>query len=284
MIELYKYHGAGNDFVMCDNIDGRIKLSHDQIATLCDRHTGIGSDGLILLESATGYDFKMNYYNSDGSSATMCGNGARCTVRFASDMGILPASGSQYHFLAGDGPHVGHIVSNDTTSSESVVSISMKDIDEYEAHKNGTFSVNTGTEHLVVFVKDLDTFDVVNEGRKLRYLSDFSPRGTNVNFVEPEVVKEGEGTSTTLHIRTYEKGVEDETLACGTGITASAIAYYLKNTVGVDSKTVFLAARTETPVSQKVIARGGTLSVQFKPDLTQVNLTGPVKFVFKTHI
>lgn len=281
-MELYKYHGAGNDFVMCDNLDGQIKLSQEQITFICDRHMGIGADGLILLEKNEGYDFKMNYYNSDGSSATMCGNGARCTVKFAHDMGVLPASGFQYNFLAGDGPHVGHIVSND--DADSLVSISMKDIDEYEAHKNGTFSINTGTEHLVVFVKDLDTFDVVKEGRKLRYLPEFQPRGTNVNFVEPEVVKEGEDTSINLHIRTYEKGVEDETLACGTGITASAIAYYLKHTVGVDSKTVFPAARTETPVSQKVIARGGTLSVQFNPDLTQVHLTGPVKFVFKTHM
>jgi diaminopimelate epimerase len=255
--QFFKYEGCGNDFVIIDDRANKLELSTETITHLCDRRFGIGADGLLLLRSIPEYDFRMVYYNSDGSRATMCGNGARCISAFAHKMDALKTTGS---FIADDGPHSTEILF--TEDNETQVAISMKDATPDQFTPEHLF-INTGTPHYVLFVDNIKTADVIATGRKIRYNPEFAPVGTNVNFVQ--ILPHG------IVVRTYEKGVEDETLACGTGVTASAMAASLKTGL------------TSIPV--KVM--GGNLHVSFdkKGDtFTNVILTGPARLVFTGEI
>ena len=251
----YKYHGTGNDFIIFDNRDGKISLSTEQVAQLCDRHFGIGADGLMLLELADGYDFRMVYYNSDGRESSMCGNGGRCLVAFAKSLGIIDATAN---FVAIDGTH------NATIARGGLISLQMNDVSGIQINEGYTI-LNTGSPHYVLWVKDVVSEDVFNKGRIIRNQPEFQPDGINVNFVQLQDEK--------LKVRTYERGVEDETLSCGTGVTASAIAATCLAT-GAFSTDI------ETP--------GGNLKVTFTkntPDTaTNVMLIGPAAFVFKGEI
>ena len=252
VMTFYKYQGTGNDFILTDNRYGDISLSKAQIARLCNRHLGIGADGLMLLERVAGYDFRMVYFNSDGNESTMCGNGGRCITAFAKHLGMIASIAD---FVAIDGPHTAKINDN------GLISLHMSDVHEIAEHKGSTI-LNTGSPHYVKWVGDVDTVDVYTEGRTIRNEHEFQPDGINVNFVQ---VHEGK-----LSVRTYERGVENETLSCGTGVTAAAIAATGRLT-GAFSTVI------ETP--------GGKLEVSFTKNTpssaTNVVLTGPVAFVFK---
>ena len=238
MPELHKYSGAGNDFVV---LDGRTEdvsefRTPERIAALCDRKSGfaaadgrIGADGLMILNGGDAeYDFRMEYYNSDGSGGMMCGNGGRCIVAFADELGLVPRAGGVFRFLAADGPHTGEILRQAQDDSarfpggRKTVRLRMIDVKVYHPALDGWF-VDTGTRHFVRFVPDAEAVDVEAEGRRARWDPVFAPVGANANFVS--VDPDG-----TLRVRTFEKGVEGETLACGTGITAAAIATYLNST------------------------------------------------------
>ncbi len=251
----YKYQGTGNDFILIDNRDGGVQLSREQVAHLCHRRFGIGADGLMLLERAAGYDFRMVYYNSDGGESTMCGNGGRCITAFAKHLGLIA---SVADFVAIDGPHTAHI------NDDGLISLHMKNVDELHIGDDHTI-LNTGSPHYVLWVKDVQTTDVFNEGRRIRNRPEFLPGGINVNFVEM--------TQGNLSVRTYERGVEDETLSCGTGVTAAAIA----------------ATCSETGTFKTVLTTpGGQLEVSFRKDTPHsakdVVLTGPAVFVYKGEV
>ena len=258
-MKFMKYHGAGNDFLLADNRDGSISLDAARIAAICDRHTGFGADGIMLLGSCEGYDFSMDYYNSDGSGGMMCGNGGRCIVAFARDLGIVPTAGDgRYRFVAADGPHEAVLVSE--SGSSKVVSLGMKDVSVVDRLSENEFFLDTGTRHYVRFVEGLASYDVVGEGRAARNEARFAPVGANANFVE---VSGG-----VVNVRTYEKGVEDETLACGTGIVASAIASFLHGDFD----------ELETPFVIPVRARISDLQVSFEYSagtFRRVTLIGP---------
>ncbi len=262
MNKFYKYHGAGNDFIiMYDenaNIFNHISDPQMLISALCHRRFGIGADGLMLLQNDEKYDFKMVYFNSDGQRGTMCGNGGRCLVKFAFDSGKVNHS---TRFLASDGMHEASVLENN--GRESIVSLGMNDVKDPE-HQGNTFILNTGSPHLVLFVQDLHGMNVYEEGRKIRYSPEWEKDGINVNFVEV--------TEDQLLIRTYERGVENETWACGTGVTAAAIAAHAAG-VKRDNNEYTLQAK------------GGTLRVNFDytPDriYKNVKLTGPAVKVFE---
>ena len=271
----YKYQGAGNDFLLADNRDGSLRLSPEQVAKLCDRRYGVGADGLMLLESSDGYDFRMVYYNSDGSGGMMCGNGGRCIVAFAADMGL-----EHFDFEAADGFHTAQILA--ASGNAKTVRLKMKDVDGilwYERLEGVTcvsdgYFLDTGTRHYVRFVSGIESYDVVVEGRDIRYNApELQPIGANVNFVEP--CDEG------IKVRTYEKGVEDETYACGTGIVASCVASYVR---GVKPSEVF----PDRKVRFDVKAKRDSLAVDFMPSqkgvAEDVWLTGPATFVAKVII
>ncbi len=255
MIPFYKYHGTGNDFVIIDNRDGQIQLTTAQVAALCQRRTGIGADGLMLLESAQGNDFKMVYYNADGNESTMCGNGGRCIVAFARSLNIVTEKAS---FLAIDGVHDAKI------NPDGTVSLHMQDVPTMEVH-DGYTVLNTGSPHYIRWQNSVDNMDVVSEGRRIRNLPEFGSKGINVNFVA--------FSGDRLSVRTYERGVEDETLSCGTGVTAAAIAATC-HSLG------HYTTHIDTP--------GGQLTVSFQKDTAtsarDIVLTGPAVFVFKGHI
>ena len=270
VIKLYKYQGAGNDFLIADNRDGSVQLTTAQIAALCDRRYGVGADGLMLLESSPEYDFRMVYYNSDGSGGMMCGNGGRCIVAFAADMGL-----NHFDFEAADGFHTAQIIAEEGRTK--TIRLKMKDVEGYEYHEaltgpecaSGGYFLDTGTRHYVRFVSDLDAYDIVTEGRDIRYnAQELQPIGANVNFVEPY-----DGG---VKVRTYEKGVEDETFACGTGIVASCIASYVN---GVSPSQIYDDGR----VRYDVKAKRDSLSVDFIPTVKMVAqdvwLTGPATYV-----
>jgi len=209
MPSFHKYHGAGNDFILLDDRDGKLLPQLDQatIAAWCARHFGIGADGLMLLRSHEDYDFEMVYYNSDGAPSSMCGNGGRCIVRFAHDLGIDRA---EYHFLAVDGPHRAKIMTNGN------ISLEMNNVSSISSPRAEAFVLDTGSPHYVAFVADAELVDIVARGKAIRQSPPYAAVGINVNFVS--------GDTSGLSIATYERGVEDETLACGTGVTAAAIA------------------------------------------------------------
>jgi diaminopimelate epimerase len=212
-IQFFKYHGTGNDFILVDERVGELPFTREIIERMCNRHFGIGADGLICLRNKAGYDFEMIYYNSDGRLASMCGNGSRCITAFANQHGIT----TKYlvRFLAADGDHEGKI----TSTSPLIISVKMNDVERVDKNTDHYF-LNTGSPHYIQFVANADEVDVFNLGRQIRNSDQFRTEGTNVNFVQKE--KSG------LYVRTYERGVEDETLSCGTGVIASAIASVIK--------------------------------------------------------
>jgi diaminopimelate epimerase len=250
LIPFSKYHGTGNDFVMIDNRTLGLELSQSHIAQLCNRRFGIGADGLILLQMEE-RTVRMVYFNSDGAPSSMCGNGGRCFVDFAQNLNALRDSGE---FLAVDGMH-------EFKMEGKLVSLKMGDVPSIE-HIGENVYLNTGSPHFVTMVDDVLSIDLINDARKVRYNDRFAAEGTNVNFVE---LMDG-----LTHIRTYERGVEDETLSCGTGATACAIVMHHLGNV----------SETEVPI--KVL--GGKVSVSFKPQAdgsyTDIWLTGPTAHVF----
>ena len=256
-LTFYKYQGTGNDFVMIDNrSDFFPKTNIQLIERLCDRRFGIGADGLILLENHPQYDFKMVYYNSDGNESSMCGNGGRCLVAFAKQMGVIS---DKAEFEAVDGYHFA------TIDAENNVSLQMKDVDAIKNESNYTF-LNTGSPHHVELISDLETLDVKSEGSKIRYSDLYGSAGSNVNFVN-------QIANDIFAVRTYERGVEDETLSCGTGATAVAIAMH--QTGKTKNNTI------------DIKVQGGKLKVNFEEkngNYTNVFLIGPATFVFEGKI
>ena len=248
----YKYQGTGNDFVMIDNRNGQFpKEDTELVAKICHRRFGVGADGLILLENDTETDFRMVYFNADGKEGSMCGNGGRCIVAFANFLEVIE---EETVFNAVDGLHKATIVGD-------LVSLKMLDVSEIKEKSNALF-MDTGSPHHIQLVNGLKSFNVAKEGARIRY-GIYGEKGSNVNFVETNV----DGG---FSIRTYERGVEDETLSCGTGVTAVALGmYHLGNT---KEKTV------------AVKALGGNLEVSFKEDhgaYSNIYLKGEAKQVFK---
>ena len=255
-VPFFKYQGAGNDFVMIDNRSQQYQFSTQQIQQLCDRHFGIGADGLILLENSSTADFKMIYFNSDGKESTMCGNGGRCIVAFAKYLSLITRTTT---FEAIDGMHYAEII------KDNYIRLQMKDVSSVERYNND-FVLNTGSPHYVKVVENINTINVYEEGRKIRYSEPFKAQGINVNFLQ--IVDEN-----TIIVRTYERGVENETLSCGTGVTASAIV----------ASILFNKPKYSVSVSTK----GGTLQVDFelKNNIYQnVFLSGNAEYVFNGEI
>ena len=255
-LDCFKYQGTGNDFVLIDNREKTISLTTEQIKWLCDRRFGIGADGLMLLELEPGIDFKMVYFNSDGNESSMCGNGGRCITAFAKRLGIISTDAK---FLAIDGIHEAKITND-------IVSLKMNDVRQVEVGED-FFYLNTGSPHYVKFVNDIENVNVFEEGKKIRYNNRFATEGTNVNFIEK---KDNE-----LFVRTYERGVEDETLSCGTGVTAAALIAAFKG-------------QSTDRNSCLIKTLGGNLNVKFEKVLEStfynIWLEGPATFVFKTII
>ena len=207
-IQFYKYQGTGNDFIILNNFDDQYSsLTKENINKLCNRRFGIGADGLMLLNKHPEFDFEMKYYNADGGESSMCGNGGRCLTRFAYDMGILK---TDYTFLAIDGVHEASL------ETDGTVALKMQNVDEIIS-THGAFVLNTGSPHFVQMAPNVMSLDVRKKGAEIRYSREFAENGINVNFVE-ETDEPDE-----ILVRTYERGVEDETLSCGTGVTASAL-------------------------------------------------------------
>jgi diaminopimelate epimerase len=249
----YKYQGTGNDFVMIDNRKQTFdKNDTKRIAFLCDRRFGIGADGLILLENHDTLDFKMVYYNADGNESSMCGNGGRCLVAFAKQLGVID---NECSFEAIDGLHHASI-------KGGIVKLQMLDVDSVEKYENHIF-LNTGSPHHVQFEPEIEDFDIKTKGSKIRYGAPYNKTGSNVNFVK-------QLTDSDFRVRTYERGVEDETLSCGTGVTAVAIAMH------------YIGKTEKNQVTLKV--EGGELRVTFdfnEGSYSNVWLIGPANFVFK---
>ncbi len=252
----YKYQGTGNDFVIFDNRDNNIQLTTKQVHHLCDRKFGIGADGLMLLNQKEGYDFEMIYYNADGRESSMCGNGGRCLTQFAFDRGIIKDA---YLFDAIDGEHQA------TFSEEGWVNLKMKDVNQITQY-HGDFVLNTGSPHLVRPTVNVMSYDVYHNGHEIRYSKDFAKEGINVNFVEST-------DEDNIIVRTYERGVENETLSCGTGVTASALIF----------------AHNDNGFNRiEVQTLGGYLAVEFdkkgETHFENIWLCGPATFVFKGEI
>ncbi|HEX8547376.1 MAG TPA: diaminopimelate epimerase [Cytophagaceae bacterium] len=249
-LKFYKYQGTGNDFILIDNRTAEFDSQDTELVKkLCDRRYGIGADGLILLEDCLGFDFQMVYFNSDGNQSSMCGNGGRCIVQFAKDMGVIK---KETTFRAIDGEH-------DAFIENELVHLKMIDVSGIERIGND-FYLNTGSPHYVKAVENIKDFAVYNEGYAIRNNDRFRQEGTNVNFVEP--------TSDALWVRTFERGVEDETYSCGTGVTAAALASSFNG--------------AQSPVKIKTL--GGDLQVSFKKEgekFTNIYLVGPAKQVFR---
>jgi len=253
-MHFFKYQGTGNDFIILDNRNwSYTALTEEKVKFLCDRRFGIGADGLMLLNTRSGYDFEMKYYNSDGRESSMCGNGGRCLVKFAYDLGIHK---DKYFFIATDGPHHAEI------DDDGTVRLKMKDVTGIRDYHND-FILDTGSPHYIKLVSDVMDYDVFHKGMEIRYSSEFARQGINVNFVEQKKVDE-------IIVRTYERGVEDETLSCGTGVTASALACY-HNELGYNDV--------------RVITKGGKLTVEFdrvgEDVFENIWLCGPAVKVFE---
>lgn len=247
----YKYQATGNDFVLIDNRDNKFSFSKEQIQRICDRKFGIGADGLMLIEKHPSLDFNLVYYNSDGSQS-LCGNGSRAAVQFASFLGMV---NGKAQFNAYDGAHGAEILPS------GIVRLKMNDVKGIEVGADH-FDINTGSPHYIKFVKNIDTYPVYEEGKKIRDSDSYQPAGTNVNYVELL-------PANTIFVRTYERGVENETLSCGTGVTAAALAASVKGYT--------------SPVTVKT--KGGNLSVEFTTSQSgtfqRIYLIGPAKRVFE---
>jgi diaminopimelate epimerase len=259
-IEFFKFQGAGNDFIMLDNRQGSYAdLSLKQVIQLCDRHFGIGSDGLISINSNDNSDFFMDFFNPDGTKS-FCGNGARCAVAFFDN--LVENKKKTYTFQAIDGFHEASI------KVDNLVRLLMNDVQNISMIDKETFEINTGSPHLIKFCEEIDTLNVKDVGSKIRYSEKYKNQGINVNFIEIE-------GKAKLKIRTYERGVENETLACGTGITAAALAYYFQHKK-MDLHKIQLEAR------------GGSLIVEFdfeeNSGFKNIYLTGPAEFIFKGEV
>jgi len=252
-IQFYKYHGTGNDFILIDNRANIFDGTNDKmIAAMCDRHFGIGADGLILLETTREFDFAMRYYNADGFEGSMCGNGGRCVVAFAKKLGIIANKTS---FDAIDGLHNAHI-------KGEIVSLQMTDVAKVEKYPSHSF-LDTGSPHHVIIVEGIESYPVKEKGQEIRYASPYFDKGSNVNFVEQQ-------TTSSFKVRTYERGVENETLSCGTGVTAVAIAMFEQKKT--TSKTILLETL------------GGKLEVSFtknKKGYQNIYLKGSATLVFE---
>ena len=262
MLRFTKMNGAGNDFVLLDNRRGEIQLERAQIARICDRHRGVGADGILLLEkAANGADFRMRYYNADGGEAEMCGNGARCFARFAHK---VAGTAGQISFETPAGVIGAELQGESVTLQMSEpqdlrLNIALPGVPDYES----VHFINSGVPHVVIPVPRIEEIDVRRDGAMIRRHAMFTPKGANVNFLEKRGPK-------SIAIRTYERGVEDETLACGTGVVASALIFAVTD-------------NTEGPIS--VLVRGGSeLQVGFQREgesFGGVTLTGPAEFVFE---
>lgn len=260
ILHFHKYQGTGNDFIMVDQRKTKY-LNHEDYTTierLCDRRFGIGADGLILLEEEHGYDFKMVYFNADGKQGSMCGNGGRCIIAFAHALGIFKA---ETNFIAVDGPHHGKI------KSDHVVSLQMQDVHKVKRLGYDIFELNTGSPHYIAFCNNIPQ-NVVSEGQKIRYSDDYQKEGINVNFTKVS-------DKNKLEVATYERGVEDETYSCGTGVTAAALSYGLKNNlIGTNSI--------------QIKTKGGHLEIQYhhlgSEGFTNIWLSGPALKVFEGEI
>jgi len=258
-IAFSKLSGAGNDFIVMDNRNNSIHLTPLHVQELCTRRTGIGADGLILIEPSSRYAFSMNYYNADGFPGSMCGNGGRCAVYFAHTIGIAGSSKTSYTFEANGNRYDAWITGEETVKLRMLPPKEFRNDIEIEGLI--CHSVNTGSPHAVIYTSDLEHIKVTEIGRTIRHRTDIFPDGSNVNFIEitsPE----------TLAIRTFERGVEDETLACGTGAVAAALMSYL---MGKISATIV----------QVKVKSGDTLQVQFNKNMDVVFLTGPAKYIFE---
>ncbi|MBS1527370.1 MAG: diaminopimelate epimerase [Bacteroidetes bacterium] len=257
-IRFYKFQGAGNDFILVDNRQNTVNHQNPAlISRLCNRRFGIGGDGMMFLQDRPGYDFEMIYYNADGQPSSMCGNGGRCIVAFAKLLGIIS---TETNFLAVDGPHYAKI-----SASGDWVSLQMIDVNEI--NRDGeAYVLNTGSPHYVAVTTGLNEKDVYHDGYAIRNNDTYRAKGINVNFAEPS----GDG----YFVRTFERGVEDETYACGTGVTAVAIAMAKQN---------HLTGKVNTPI--KVL--GGNLNIRFETDGTHyknIFLEGPAELVFSGEI
>ncbi|HEY9117485.1 MAG TPA: diaminopimelate epimerase [Roseivirga sp.] len=252
-ISFYKYQGTGNDFVMIDNRENVFDKNDIKLVTkLCDRKFGIGADGVILIEQSITSDFEMVYYNPDGSQS-LCGNGSRCAVMFARFLGLIK---DETNFMAIDGEHYAKIEGEN-------VHLKMHDVETYEVINND-FLIDTGSPHYIQFVENTEAIDPITEGRKIRYSDRFKEKGVNVNFLE-KVDEEN------VKIRTYERGVENETLSCGTGCTAAALSMAIDNDIS----------------SVGLQAMGGNLRVDFQKEnrrFTNIYLIGPAEQVFQGQI
>lgn len=254
-IKFHKYQGTGNDFIMVDNFSGNYdNLSIPQISQLCDRRFGVGADGLIKINKHSSLDFEVDYFNADGSKS-FCGNGARCAVMFAQSLGINVAS---TNFMGIDGEH------NAVMDGEGLVHLEMNDVQVIEILKDA-FVLDTGSPHYVAFSDDLSNETIVSTGKEIRYSDRYKAQGINVNLMQ---VIEGNSIS----IATYERGVEDETLSCGTGATACAMVYAFAN-------------KLEGKQHIEVKVKGGNLKVSFSASFdgkfTDVRLIGPAEFVYQ---
>lgn len=248
-IQFYKYQGTGNDFIIINDLDGH--LSTEDIINLCDRKYGIGADGIIFMSKTKDIDFKMMYFNADGSES-FCGNGSRCAVKHAQYLGWISG---QCIFTSNDGDHAAEI-------EEETVKLKMHDVDFIVVEDMG-YILNTGSPHYIAYTERINELDLIKAAHEIRYSERFKEVGINVNYLEP---KNG-----ILHIRTYERGVEDETLSCGTGVTAAAIAHYLEQN------------STQKNFKQKLQTKGGSLYVSFekkKDRFQNIVLSGPANLVF----
>jgi diaminopimelate epimerase len=257
-INFHKYQGTGNDFVILDNRNGEYReITTNQIRSICDRRFGVGADGLMMLNEREGYDFEMKYYNADGKEGSMCGNGGRCLVMFAYHLGIHK---NKYKFMAFDGEHEAEI------DADGIVSLKMNDVDHIKKFR-GDFVLNTGSPHYVKMVTDVMGIDVYKKGSEIRNSKDFIQEGINVNFVEQM------DEDDKIFVRTFERGVEDETLSCGTGVTAAALVCW-HNDNGFN----------EVEVSTS----GGKLSVEYDKHndegFSNIWLCGPAEKVFEGSI
>lgn len=256
-IDFFKYQGTGNDFVILDNSTNQYdNLSSKQIEKICNRRFGIGADGLMMLNQKPGFDFEMIYFNADGKPGSMCGNGGRCLVKFAYDKGIRKFS---YRFIASDGPHEAEMDTN------GIIRLKMQDVENVEEHLDYAV-LNTGSPHYVKYSIDVAEIDVYHQGKSIRNSEPYKKEGINVNFVEST----GEDS---IYVRTYERGVEEETFSCGTGVTAASL----------------MSAHNERGFNRvEVKTLGGNLSVEFnkisKDSFQDIWLCGPATFVYKGEI